>query len=203
MAAGRGPRRPAAAEGGQGTGTGNADTGRGLRRKPAHLPLPPGGTGGGEASPPGRLGGGPTTCRERSDPPPVFPQETRRAPPNPFGGGGESGRARCPTNPGQEAQAERSDPAAGMTRPARLAVAPSPASAGRGVPAAGAGPRRVTQGQPRWLAGRWPDRKRRSDHELVSSGVEQDAIPRPSRQYWHWFQCSSPGSRQRSSPSWT
>ena len=210
---GRGDRR----QGPGGTGTGNAGTGRGPRRQSgAHLPFPfP--QGGGD----GRGEGEQTACRERSDPPlyqrPGWPRLNTSgqdapflflpfgdspSPPTKVGGAGESGRARCPTNPGQEAQAERSDPAAAVPRP----QAGPGAIAGDGRPWHGgcwSGPT-PSHARPATMAGRaWTDRKRRSDHGLVSSGVEQDAIPRPSRQYWHWFQCSSPGSRRRSSPSWT
>jgi hypothetical protein len=75
------------------------------------------------------------TRRERSDPP-LFFQETRRAPPRNLGGADESGRARTarPTRPGM-GQADESDPRCRRAgNPARRLL--------------GAGPRRGTQGRP-------------------------------------------------------
>ena len=120
--------------------------------------------------------------RERARDPPFFGDY--RSPPGAFWGADSRGGVGSldQHRPGM-GQAERSDPEAPVPRPWTGRRDHEPGRA-RGTGAAGAGPRRAAQGQPRWLAGRWTDRKRRSDHELVSSGVEQDAILRPSRQYW-------------------
>jgi hypothetical protein len=175
-------------------------TGRGLRRQSAaHPPFPPWGTEGGKA--PHRGDGGGLTTNLGAKRPPFQPaarmaatqHERGKMPPSFFLPSGDSpsppkdiwGRRRvgagpdAPTNPGPGwARPVRATPQPPCRGPGR-AGAPSPAMAGRGTGAAGAGPRRGTQGQPRWLAGRWTTPRAGQNHELESDGLSRMRFPRP------------------------